>query len=547
VTRAPCLADKHRAAAAIRRSLVGGKLKFSQEAFGSSEAPFGNPAIARLSVAELVPSVYRTRRSPATFATGFQTEPRLPIDKPTKKETDVADTISGSGFAAELIRQGVFDAAEKAPEAADRKPVAHAADEPFVPREPSSLEATGLTRNDVESLILKFLLHVGAASGRQIADQIKLPFGCISPLLQMLKSQLLVMYRNSAPMSDYEYELSETGLERARRFYDNCTYFGAAPVSLEEYLESVRRQSLRRSRPKLADICRVLDDLILEPAMISQLGQAVNAGLGLFLYGAPGNGKTSIAERLVSGLGQTIWIPRTIGITGEILRVFDPAVHEVVSDPTTPVASDGQRADRRWVRIKRPTVVVGGELTLNHLEITHNSTTGTNESPVQIKSNCGVLVVDDFGRQRVGVAELLNRWIVPLEKRFDCLSLPTGRQIQIPFEQLLVFATNFEPHKLVDEAFLRRIPYKIEVNGPNEEQFNALFRRLAPQFGFEPRPETVAYLLDHHYHRRSRPLRYCHVRDLLLQARSFCEFHDRPIELTTDVIDVAAKNYFAGL
>jgi len=221
----------------------------------------------------------------------------------------VSDTIHGSGFAAELIRQGVFDAVVTPPAEETSSASTLSDGEPFVPREPASLEATGLTRNDVESLILKFLMHAGVATGRQIADQIKLPFGCVSPLLQMLKSQLLVIYRNSAPMSDYEYELSDTGVERARRFHDNCTYFGAAPVSLAEYIESVRRQSLRMSRPRLADICRVLDDMILEPAMISQLGQAVNAGLGLSLYGAPGNGKTSIPERLVSGLGQTIWIP----------------------------------------------------------------------------------------------------------------------------------------------------------------------------------------------------------------------------------------------
>jgi predicted ATPase with chaperone activity len=294
-------------------------------------------------------------------------------------------------------------------------------------------------------------------------------------------------------------------------------------------------------------MCRAMDDLLLELPMISQVGQAVNAGLGLFLYGEPGNGKTSIAERLVRGLGQSVWIPRTIGVNGEIIRLFDPATHEPVPETASGLLEERSRHDRRWVRIRRPTVVVGGELTLNHLEITHNPTTGTNESPVQMKSNGGALVIDDFGRQGVSIAELLNRWIVPLEKRVDHLTLPTGRQLQIPFEQLLVFATNIEPRKLVDEAFLRRIPYKIEVNGPSEAQFKELFRRQAAKLGFPFRPDAVGHLIDHHYKARSRPLRFCHVRDLLLQVRSYCEFHERPLDLTPDNLDIAVKNYFAGL
>jgi hypothetical protein len=468
----------------------------------------------------------------------------------------VENAISGPGFAAELIRQGVFGPphgeAPLPPPAGSAPPQgvslpAPAAEAPFVPREPASLEAAGLTKSDVEALVLKYLLNVSVASGRQIADQIKLPFGIVQPLLQSLKAQMLVVYKNSAAMSDYEYEVSDTGLERARRYHDRCTYFGAAPVSLDDYVESVSRQSMRNSRPRLAEMCRAMDDLLLELPMISQVGQAVNAGLGLFLYGEPGNGKTSIAERLVRGLGQSVWIPRTIGVNGEIIRLFDPATHEPVQEAATGILEERSRHDRRWVRVRRPTVVVGGELTLSHLEITHNPATGTNESPVQLKSNGGALVIDDFGRQRVSIAELLNRWIVPLEKRVDFLTLPTGRQLQIPFEQLLVFATNLEPHKLVDEAFLRRIPYKIEVVGPNEAQFKELFRRHSARLGFPFRPEAIEYLLAHHYQPRSRPLRFCHVRDLLLQVRSYCEFHERPLDLTSENLDMAVKNYFAGL
>jgi predicted ATPase with chaperone activity len=487
------------------------------------------------------------------------------------KAAVVENALNGPGFASELIRQGAFGEPE-AP--ADLPPAvaaagAHAAahppealpgdgqssaaylsrgkSSPFVPAEPTSLESAGLSKSDVEALVLKYLLNVGAASGRQIAEQVKLPFGVMQPLLQLFKAQLLVMYKNAAAMSDYEYELGETGVERARRFHERCSYFGAAPVSIEDYVESVRRQSMRNSRPRLADMCRAMDDLLLELPMISQIGQAVNAGLGLFLYGDPGNGKTSIAERLVRGLGQTVWIPRTIGINGEIIRLFDPATHEPVREEAGGLLDERARYDRRWVQIRRPTVVVGGELTLDHLEITHNSVTGINESPVQLKSNGGALVIDDFGRQRVSIEELLNRWIVPLEKRVDYLTLPTGRQLQIPFDQLLVFATNMEPNKLVDEAFLRRIPYKIEVQRPTEAQYKELFRRQSAKLGFPFRPPAIDYLLETHYKARSRPFRFCHVRDLLLQVRSYCEFHERPLDLTAENLDVAVKNYFAGL
>lgn len=455
-------------------------------------------------------------------------------------------THHGAGFAAELIRQGVFDDAPAAVVEHKQSEAQSPSTEPFFPREPTSLETTGLTANELEPLVTKFLLNVGGASGRRIAEQLRLPFRVVHPLLQTFKAQMLLMYRNSAPMSDYVYDLSETGLERANRYHDHCTYFGAAPISLDAYFDSVNRQALRNSRPRLADMCRALDDLVIDLPMISQLGQAVNAGLALFLYGAPGNGKTSIAERLVSGLGQTIWVPRALTINGEIIRLFDSAIHEEVPEPPG-VLAEKLRCDRRWVQIRRPTVVVGGEFTLDQLEFKQNPATRTNESPIQLKSNGGALVIDDFGRQRAGIVEMLNRWIVPLEKRYDLLTLPTGRQMQFPFEQLLVLATNIEPQKLIEEAFLRRIPYKIEVSGPDESQFKELFRRLSPKHGFPFRPESVDYLLERHYSAASRPMRFCHVRDLLLQARSFCEFHERPMELTPETLDMAVRNYFAGL
>ncbi len=418
----------------------------------------------------------------------------------------------------------------------------------FFPAEPQSLAESGLTFAEVEGLVLKYLLNCGTAAGRHVASQIKLPFGLIGPILQELKSQLLVTYRDAAPMSDYLYELTETGLVRARQRNERCTFFGAAPVVLSEYVESVRAQSIEKSKPRLADLKRAFADLQLPPAVVSQIGQAVNAGRALFLYGQPGNGKTSIAERVIRAVSEYVWIPRTITVTDEIIRLYDPSMHEAVQFESEDNGLDtANRADQRWVLIKRPTVVAGGELTLQMLECNKNPATGINEAPLQMKSNGGALVIDDFGRQRISTTELLNRWIVPLEKGHDYLALPSGRHIEVPFAQLLVFSTNLDPTKIVDEAFLRRIPYKVEVFDPSEADFRALFCRMATQLGFRFDPKIVDYLLEKHYRSTDRGLRFCHARDILMQVKNLCEFHEQAFEITEMNIDVAIYNYFAGL
>jgi predicted ATPase with chaperone activity len=418
----------------------------------------------------------------------------------------------------------------------------------FIPQEPTTLEETGLLPNDIEALALKLLLTSGPTVGRKIAEQLRLPFGLMGDQLRSLRSQLLLTISKQAPMGDFEYDLTEDGRQRAHWHAERCTYCGAAPVPLEAYIASAQAQSLGRERVRLPDICRALDDLMLPPVTLSQLGQAVHAGRGLFLYGEPGNGKTSIAERLVRALSPYIWIPRTITVTGEIIRLFDPASHvEAPLENPQDQYFDSQRYDRRWVRIQRPLIVVGGELRLEQLEITNNQATGILEAAVQLKSNGGALVVDDFGRQRCSTADLLNRWIVPLEKGHDYLNLPSGRQIQVPFDQLLVFSTNLPPHKLVDEAFLRRIPYKIEVTDPTPREFRELMLHWCSKLSIEYQDDACEHLLAKHYQEGGRSLRYCHPRDLVQQVRAFCEFHELPLILTSKALDVAAKNYFAGL
>ncbi len=416
---------------------------------------------------------------------------------------------------------------------------------PFVPVEPASFQEAQLTESEVEALVLKFLLARGEATGREIGEQIRLPFGLLDGLLRELKSAQLVVHKGTAPMNDFQYQLTDMGRERARRLAAHCTYFGSAPVALADYVASVDAQSLTMQHPAPDALKEAFSDLLLSQRMLNRLGPAINSGRGLFLYGAPGNGKTSIAERVTRAFGQDVWIPRAIGIDGEIVRLFDPASHEELPLGPTEGLLDQRKIDRRWVRIRRPTIVTGGELTMDSLDVTVNTSTGICEAPLQLKSNCGTLVIDDFGRQRMRIDELLNRWILPLEKRYDYLNLPNGKKIQVPFDQLIIFSTNLEPRDLVDEAFLRRIPYKIDVIDPTEEEFRDLFRMMAPKLGFEYRDEPIDYLIEHHYRKAGRQFRCCHPRDLLLQIRSFCKYQDRPLELTEQYFDFAVENYFA--
>jgi hypothetical protein len=415
----------------------------------------------------------------------------------------------------------------------------------FMPIEPASFHEAGLADSEVEALILKFLLARGDATGRDIADQVRLSFIPIGQLLSEMKYSQLVGHRGSAPMNDFVYQLTDLGRERARRHAQHCTYFGAAPVSLEDYITSVHAQSLTTQHPTAEDLHRAFQGLLLGAKILDRLGPAINSGRGLFLFGPPGNGKSSIAERVTAAFGQEIWIPRAIGVDGEILRLFDPMNHVEAPLEKGEGLLDSRRWDKRWIRIKRPTIIAGGELTMSQLDVTINSATGISEAPLQMKSNCGTLVIDDFGRQRMRIDELLNRWIVPLEKRCDFLNLPNGKKIQVPFDQLVVFSTNLEPRELVDEAFLRRIPYKIEVIDPTEEEFRRLFELMGEKLGVIYHGDAVDRLIERHFTATGRPLRFCHPRDLLLQVMNYCRYHKCPAEMTDEYFDRAVENYFA--
>lgn len=417
--------------------------------------------------------------------------------------------------------------------------------EPFVPSAPKTLEEAGLSEALVEELMMRFLLARGEAMGRIIADQLQLPFRLIEPILNRLKLEQLTAYRGANSVNDYTHTLTDQGRDRARRYTLVTTYFGAAPVRLEDYCKAVKLQSVEGQNPRREQLDDAFNDLLIDKRMLSKLGPAINSGRGMFLYGYPGNGKTSIAERVTAAFGKYIWIPRALLIDGEIMRLYDPMMHERAPKPKSEGLLNHCEVDKRWVRIRRPTIVAGGELTMEMLEVQRDRDTNINEAPLQLKSNCGVLLIDDFGRQKMRVDELLNRWIVPLEKRYDYLNMSSGKKTQVPFDQLVIFSTNLQPKDLVDDAFLRRIPYKIEVPNPSEDAFRKLFEIMCPKLGIPHIPEAINYLIEKHYRPTDRPFRNCHPRDLLLQVRNYCLYHAYKLELRPEYIDFAVENYFS--
>ena len=416
-------------------------------------------------------------------------------------------------------------------------------DDNYRPEEPKNLKDTGLTPPQVESLILKLLLALGSSSGREVASRICIPFGLLGDVFQGLRNRQLIINSGLAQLNDYYWQLTEEGQARAKVAMDSCSYVGPAPVPLADYVVSVEAQTVKGESIQRAALQKAFSDIHVEDDFFAVLGPAINSGAGLFLYGQPGNGKTTLAKRIPYAFGQDIWIPRCITEDGQIIKLYDEAFHELVAGEAGTLLSKLE-TDQRWVKIKRPTVIVGGELTMDNLEIQHDPVSKVCEAPLQLKSNCGCLLIDDFGRQRIQPDELLNRWIVPLENSIDYLKLPTGKKIEVPFEQLIIFSTNLDPKQLADEAFLRRIPYKVEVGDPSDAEYKLLFKIMSKKLNFEYKEEAVQYLIDTHYTAVGRPLRRCQPRDLLNQIKNYCNYQDLPMEMRNEYFDLAAKGYF---
>jgi predicted ATPase with chaperone activity len=414
----------------------------------------------------------------------------------------------------------------------------------FMPPVAKTLEETGLTQVIVEELIYKSLLGKGAQTGRELSADLCLHFNVIEPILADLKGRLLVYHKSNSGVGDFVYMLTESGQEKAMIAREISAYAGAAPVPFADYLKAVKAQSIRNEKPDYNVLAKAFEDLIFDAALFETIGPAINSGRGLFLYGEPGNGKTTIAEKLAQCFSNDIFIPKSIYVEGQILQLYDPQNHEPVGkdEPPSLIA----KYDPRWIEIKRPSVMVGGELTMDALEIKYNPILRVSEAPLQMMANCGVFLIDDFGRQRVSHIDLLNRWIVPLEKRVDFLVLPNGQKISVPFDELIIFSTNLDPKSLVDDAFLRRIPYKIHVKDPTQDQFMQIFQKLCHKYGIQFDATAFQYLVNQHY-KGKRPFRGCQPRDILEQIMNSASYRRETPQMTEALLDLGCGNYFSAM
>jgi len=416
------------------------------------------------------------------------------------------------------------------------------------PPAPTTLQDAGLSLDLVLQLVLKTLHFVGELSGAEIANRLGVKFSVIDPALHMLKQQHQVEVSSGSMIGgpSYRYRITDAGRVRAQLFLESNHYVGAAPVPLDQYKRYMTEYKTKAPRTATRERVRqAFSHLVISDRVMDQLGPAINAGHSMFVYGPPGNGKTVISQAIQKLLDGDLHVPHALEIEGEIVRLFDPVVHEELPEENVPAGLDrGADVDRRWVRCRRPMVMVGGELTLESLELSFNPTAGFYKAPVQAVANGGVLVIDDFGRQRVAPRDLLNRWIVPLESRVDFLTLKSGQKFELPFMTLVAFATNIKPQELVDEAFLRRIHYKVLCESPTHEDYIVIFRNYCHQKAVAFKRDLVEDLLENYYKPRHLGLRGCHPRDLIEQSLSLAEYLGEPPELTPELVRAACDSYF---
>ncbi len=418
----------------------------------------------------------------------------------------------------------------------------------FIPPEPRSIEDTGLSAAFLANLALKTMYVRGFLSGHEIAEALKLPFAnVIDRALDFLRREHLTEVRGSSGglgESAYQYVISDKGRARARELMNDDGYVGPAPATLADYVQAVKFQSIAGQSITAENIREATRDLILSEALYNQIGPAVNSGKAIFLHGHPGNGKTALAEAMGTMMRGNILIPHAISADSHVVKLFDPLSHHPLEADALTGLKRGERYDRRWMLIRRPVIVTGGELTLESLDLVFDSNNKFYEAPHQMKANGGMFLIDDFGRQQVRPRDLLNRWILPLEKRIDYLTLANGRKIEVPFDALIIFSTNMNPGDLVDEAFLRRIRYKIELPDPTWEQYRDIFIPVCQARGVTYNDDALRYLITEYYIKPKRRPRGVHPRDILDELLDIARYRGIAPALSHELIDQACNTYF---